>query len=99
MLALALASIALTLVAQRDAIQPLDALPLHDRLANAAQAYVAYLGDLIVPVGLVVFRPRGPPRRLDDGARARAAGPTHRGGRGTCVARDPTCWSDGPGTS
>jgi hypothetical protein len=60
LLALALVSIPLTLVAQRDAIQPLDALPLHDRLANAAQAYVAYLGDLIVPVGLVVFRPRGP---------------------------------------
>ena len=55
-----MASIAITLVAQRDALQPLDTLPLHDRLANAAQAYVAYLGDLIVPVGLAVFRPRGP---------------------------------------
>ena len=54
LLGLAVASIAITLVAQRDALQPLDTLPLHDRLANAAQAYVACLGDLIVPVGLAV---------------------------------------------
>ena len=60
LLALVLISIPLTLIAQRTAIQPLDALPLQLRLANAVQAYVAYLGDLIAPIGLAVFRPRGP---------------------------------------
>ena len=61
--ALAAASCAITLVAQRSAIQALQRLPFSWRVAYAALAYVAYLGKMFYPAGLAVFypMPKGPP--------------------------------------
>jgi tetratricopeptide (TPR) repeat protein len=57
LLALAAASVLLTLVAQRAAIKRLDQIGLGARVGNAFVSYVAYLGDLVLPVGRSVFRP------------------------------------------
>ncbi len=54
---LAAASCALTLRAQRDAIMPLEQLALSWRFANAAVAYVEYLGKMFYPSDLAVFYP------------------------------------------
>ncbi|MCS6851435.1 MAG: tetratricopeptide repeat protein [Gemmataceae bacterium] len=50
---------ALTLHAQRQggAVKPLDSWPIGQRLANAAVAYVAYLGKAVWPVHLAVLYP------------------------------------------
>ena len=60
---LAAASCAVTLAAHRNAVQPLEQLPFPWRLANAAVAYVAYLGKMLYPAGLAVLYPlpKGPP--------------------------------------
>jgi tetratricopeptide (TPR) repeat protein len=55
--ALAAASCAITFVAQHDAISPLKQLPLPGRLANAATAYVTYVGKLFYPANLAVLYP------------------------------------------
>jgi Flp pilus assembly protein TadD len=56
---LASATGALVLLAQHRAgsLSGLDALPLAARLGNAAVAIAAYLGDLILPIGLGPFYP------------------------------------------
>ncbi len=67
LLALAALSSAVTLVAQRagGAVSSLGALPLPERLGNAAVALVSYLGMLLRPAGLAVFYPhRGAPSPL-----------------------------------
>ncbi len=60
---LAAASCVVTLAANRSAVKPLEQLPFLWRLANAAVAYVAYLGNMLYPVGLAVLHPvpKGPP--------------------------------------
>jgi protein O-mannosyl-transferase len=57
--ALAAASAAVTWIVQQrgGAVTALDALPLSSRLANAAVAYVGYLGRMFWPVGLGVLYP------------------------------------------
>jgi tetratricopeptide (TPR) repeat protein len=56
---LAAATSVLTLVAQRRAgtLSGLEALPFAARLGNACVAIAAYLGDLVLPVGLGPFYP------------------------------------------
>jgi protein O-mannosyl-transferase len=54
---LAAASCAITLVAQRGAIQSLEQLPFPERLANAAAAYLAYIGKMLYPADLAVIYP------------------------------------------
>ena len=54
---LAAASCVVTLAAQRDAMQPLEQLAFPCRVANAAVAYVAYLGKMLYPAGLAVLYP------------------------------------------
>lgn len=58
--ALSLAACVLTIVTQRDAqaLTDLRSLPVAERLGNAAASYLAYVGDLLVPVHLAVFYPR-----------------------------------------
>ncbi len=60
---LAAASCVVTLAANRSAVKPLEQLPFLWRVANAAVAYVAYLGNMLYPVGLAVLHPapKGPP--------------------------------------
>jgi len=55
--ALALASGVVTLLAQGTAMVPLRTLSLAERLANSAQAYVRYVGELFWPTNLAVFYP------------------------------------------
>jgi len=57
--AMAAASCVVTLYAQRagGAIQPLETLPLSERLANALLSYVGYLGKTLWPASLAVFYP------------------------------------------
>ena len=57
MFALAAASCVVTLAAQRDVMRPLDRLDFPCRVANAAVAYVAYVGKMFYPAGLAVFYP------------------------------------------
>ena len=57
LLVLAAASCAVTLAAQHVAVQSLEHVAFSWRLANAAVAYVAYLGKMFCPAGLVVFYP------------------------------------------
>jgi hypothetical protein len=59
---LALASGAVTLLAQRGAMVALQALTPTQRLANGLLAYAGYIRELFGPVGLAVFYPlcRGP---------------------------------------
>ena len=54
---LAAASCAITLVAQHDALKSLEHLSLGQRAANAAVAYVAYIGKMLYPAGLAVLYP------------------------------------------
>jgi tetratricopeptide (TPR) repeat protein len=60
--ALAAAASAMTLVAQRagGAVVALDAVPLGDRIAHVAVAYVRYLEMLAWPSGLAFFYPLAP---------------------------------------
>ncbi len=60
---LAAASCVVTLAAQRNAMRPLEQLAFPWRVANAAVAYVAYLGKMLYPAGLAVLYPlpKGPP--------------------------------------
>jgi Tfp pilus assembly protein PilF len=52
----------ITFLVQDDAVLPLSAMPLGDRLANAAVSYAAYLGKTFWPAGLSIFYPyHGPP--------------------------------------
>ena len=64
---LAAAACAITLVAQHHAIRPLEELSLSARLANAALAYVTYIGKMLYPSGLAVLYPlpSGPPPVLE----------------------------------
>jgi tetratricopeptide (TPR) repeat protein len=55
--ALSALSSAATLWAQQDALFSLDRRPLDYRLANALVSYVAYLGQMVVPVGLAILYP------------------------------------------
>lgn len=65
LLALAALSSVVTLVAQREAASSLAALPLPERLGNAAAALVVYLEMLVWPAGLAVFYPhKGAPPPL-----------------------------------
>jgi Flp pilus assembly protein TadD len=65
LLALAALSSAVTLFAQRSAASSLGALPLPERLANAAAALTTYLEMLVWPAGLAVFYPhKGAPPPL-----------------------------------
>jgi tetratricopeptide (TPR) repeat protein len=59
LLALCAVSSALTLVVQRSwgAVATAQALPLEQRAANAAFAYVAYVGKTLWPAGLAAFYP------------------------------------------
>jgi protein O-mannosyl-transferase len=59
LLALGAVAIGLTLDAQRQigAVSTLNAVALSDRLANAAIAYVAYLGKTAWPAGLIPYYP------------------------------------------
>ena len=57
LLALAAASCAVTPLAQRQAMIPMDVVPLSARIANAVVAYVAYIGQFFYPAGLAVFYP------------------------------------------
>jgi tetratricopeptide (TPR) repeat protein len=59
LLALAAVSSVITLVVQRQsgAVKGLEALPLDRRLANAAVAYVAYVGKMLWPTGLAAIYP------------------------------------------
>jgi protein O-mannosyl-transferase len=63
LLVLAAALCVVTLTAQRHAIRSLDEQPLTWRVANAAVAYVAYLGKMFYPANLAVLYPlpKGPP--------------------------------------
>jgi Flp pilus assembly protein TadD len=56
---LAAGSSLMTYLAQRGggAVMPLDALPLALRVENALVSYVAYLGKMLWPAGLVVYYP------------------------------------------
>jgi tetratricopeptide (TPR) repeat protein len=55
--ALSAVSCVTTLAAQRGAIRPLDQLAFSERLANAAVAYVGYLGKMLYPTNLAVLYP------------------------------------------
>jgi protein O-mannosyl-transferase len=57
LLALAVASCAVTSIAQGKAIATVDAVPISSRLANALVSYVAYIGQFFYPAGLAVFYP------------------------------------------
>ena len=60
---LAAGSCLVTLAAQHDAMQSLEQRAVPWRIANAAVAYAAYLGQMLYPVGLSIFYPlfKGPP--------------------------------------
>jgi tetratricopeptide (TPR) repeat protein len=57
LLLLAAASCAVTIWAQKDAIERLDELPLLSRIGGALLAYASYLGQFFYPLGLAVFYP------------------------------------------
>ena len=54
---LAAASCLITLAAQRTAIRSWEELGVAGRVANVAVAYLAYLGKMLYPAGLVIFYP------------------------------------------
>jgi tetratricopeptide (TPR) repeat protein len=56
-LALSVASCAVTLWAQRKAMQPTRLLAMDDRMANALVSYVRYLGKAVLPTGLAIPYP------------------------------------------
>jgi tetratricopeptide (TPR) repeat protein len=47
----------ITVLAQRQAIQPLDALPLSERIDNCVVSYLRYLGKMAWPAGLALPYP------------------------------------------
>jgi Flp pilus assembly protein TadD len=55
--ALSAASCWVTLLAQRQLIEPIERLPLSSRLNNALVSYVTYLGQMFCPTGLAAFYP------------------------------------------
>jgi Flp pilus assembly protein TadD len=57
LLALALFSCALTILAQKHAIRPVEAFPLHARLVTALLSYKTYLCQMFFPAGLAAFYP------------------------------------------
>jgi protein O-mannosyl-transferase len=57
LLLLAAASCRVTSLAQHRAIIPFDLVPIHSRIVNALISYVAYIGQLFYPSGLVLFYP------------------------------------------
>jgi len=64
-LGLSAASCVVTVLAQREAIEPIEWLPLSHRISNALVSYAAYLGQTFYPANLAVFYPhpeQGPPR-------------------------------------
>jgi len=65
LLAMAAASSAATLWAQRNAMQTIEHLSLSCRLENATVAYVGYIGQLFYPADLAVFYPH-PGRSLPE---------------------------------
>src|SRR5467141_421531 len=54
---LSAASCVATILAQKEAFAPIDAMPLQERLANAVVAYVEYMGQAIYPAHLAVLYP------------------------------------------
>lgn len=54
---LAVGSGAITVMAQKEGISSLQAVPFMTRLANAAVAYAAYIGKTLLPLELSVFYP------------------------------------------
>ena len=57
LLLLSATSIAIQIFAVRGMIRPATALPLLPRVVNALASYVAYIGQMIYPVGLTVLYP------------------------------------------
>ena len=57
LLGLAAASCTATVLAQTDAIQSLDQIPLASRLANAATSYVTYMVQMVWPANLAIPYP------------------------------------------
>ncbi len=57
LLVLTALSCAVTFFAQGNAIAPIDAIRISSRVANALVSYMAYIGDLFYPAGLVVIYP------------------------------------------
>ena len=55
LLALTVASCAVTFFAQDEAVSPGDIIPMSLRIANALVSYMVYIGNLFYPVGLAVF--------------------------------------------
>ncbi len=60
LLALSAVSCVATVIAQADAVKPLQAMSLSSRMSNALVSYAAYVGQFFYPAGLAVFYP---PRR------------------------------------
>ena len=56
-LLLSVASCAVTIWAQKDALNSLQRIPFPSRVCNALVSYLAYLGQMLYPVGLAVFYP------------------------------------------
>ena len=57
LLALAAISMVITILAQQQALIPLERIPLQFRLANAIYSYAGYLGKMIWPGHLAIFYP------------------------------------------
>jgi tetratricopeptide (TPR) repeat protein len=57
LLLLSAASIFATLVVQHEAVVPVHAFPLSERISNAIVSYAAYLGQLFFPVNLAAYYP------------------------------------------
>lgn len=57
LIVMAIASCEVTLMAQAGAMQPLGAIPLPSRIANALVSYATYLIQFIFPVNLAAFYP------------------------------------------
>src|SRR5271165_76422 len=55
--AISLASCAVTVIAQQDAIKPRQSIPYADRLANAVASYALYVSKTFWPSGFAVFHP------------------------------------------
>ena len=54
---LSAASCVVTVIAQREALEWIEAVPLQLRVANALVSYLAYVGKMLYPVDLAVFYP------------------------------------------
>jgi len=90
LLGLALASCAVTMLAQHEAIRPFEEILLPLRVGNALISYVAYLGQMFWPSGLAVLYP------LTSGSIGAASGAAVPGSAGwhfrgcLCAASSPT---------